>query len=377
MKSIWNLLAVAAAASALLGPLAAHAAGDEALAPWFDRAPAPPKTATEAATRVRFDGDRATLDGAAFVAFQRQYEARRQAIETRMQAAAAEGQVAAQGMQQDLNAAAGEDVTGEAFQEKFEKMSDAEKMALAMKMSGQMQKSMGSSYGGGANFAGQEPPVVQTATRAYLAYQQQYATQSQDAVANAQLIAGLERAHRDLDQRLSREAAACVAGGDAAQALPCLRAKTSACWDQHATLGAQQLTQLQSAYQQQLARSRKAAADADRVLAPAQYGGAARSYAGRSQLYGYQSLILSEVDGLAKLSQAAWLYGGAWSAGKSAARSEALYVAGGEASCGYENRFGRAGSSGRSGSSRPSTPATQAAKSVQDGAKKVLNWLGR
>ncbi|WP_028008168.1 hypothetical protein [Solimonas flava] len=377
MKSICKLMAVAAAASAWFGPLAAQAAGDEALAPWFDRAPAPPKTATEAAARVRFEGDRATLDGAAFAAFQRQYDARRQAIEARMQAAVAEGQVAAQGMHQDLNVAAGEDVTSEAFQEKFEKMSDAEKMALAMKMNSQMQKSMGSSYAGGANFAGQEPPAVQAATRTYLAYQQQSAAQAQDAVANAQLIAGLERAHRELDQRLSREAAACVASGDAAQALPCLRAKTAACWDQHAALGAQQLTQLQGAYQQQLARSRKAAAEADRVLAPAQYGAAARSYTGRSQLYGYQSQILGEVDGLAKLSQAAWLYGGAWSAGKSAAPAGALYIAGGEASCGYETRFGRAGSSGRSGSSRPSTPATQAAKSVQDGAKKVLNWLGR
>ncbi|WP_020651101.1 hypothetical protein [Solimonas variicoloris] len=377
MKSLCKLMVVAAAASAWLGPVVVHAAGDEALAPWFERVPGPPKTTAEAAARMRIEDQRATLDGTAFAAFQRQYDTRKQAIEARMQAAAAEGQVAAQGMHQDLNAAAGEDVTSEAFQEKFEKMSDAEKMALAMKMNSQMQKSMGSSYAGGANFAGQEPPAVQAATRAYLNYQQQVVAQAQDAVANAQLIAGLERAHRELDQRLSREAAACVASGDAAQALPCLRAKTAACWDQHAALGAQQLTQLQGTYQQQLARSRKAAAEADRVLAPAQYGGAARSYTGRSQLYGYQSQILGEVDGLAKLSQAAWQYGGGWVAGKGAARGEAVYVAGGEASCGYETRFGRAGSSGRSGSSRPSTPATQATKSVQDGAQKVLNWLGR
>lgn len=364
---------------AMLSLHAARAASGEALAPWFDRIPAPPKTAAEAQAQLRFESGRVQLAMPAFDALQQQLDARIAAIRAKQESAAAEGQKAAQGMQSDLSAAAGEDISSPEFQAKLEKMSDAEKMAFAMKMSGQMQQTMGKSYGG-ASFAGAEPAPVQAAQRAFQGYQQalgaQYAEAAQPG-SSTMLPVQIEQAHHALDERLSREAAVCVAGGSGAQVQSCLQAKSAACWSQHASLASTQLAQLQKVYAQDLSRARKAALDADRVLAPAQYGAAATSFNGRTQLYAYQGQILDQTGPLIALSKAAYL-SGAWSAGAAASGGQPLYISGGgNPSCGYEARFGRDGSSGgRSGSSRPMTPAGKATKTVQDGAKKVLNWLG-
>ncbi|WP_028081737.1 hypothetical protein [Solimonas soli] len=352
------------------------AAGDAALAPWFDRLPAMPKTVAEAQARIHYANGRATLDAPAHDSYAQQLRARRQTLEQQAAAAAQKGEAAVGGMQQDLNAAAGEDISSPEFQKKLERMTDAEKMAFAMKMNGQMQKSMGTSYAGGASLGAPESAAVQAAQTASMQYQQQFALQLQNGAATMRLVPALEQAHRELDERLSREAASCVTAADPAQVQACLKTKSGACWDQHAALAAQQLTSLQSAYQQQLARARKDAAEADRVLAPTQYGAQARSYNGQSQLLGYQQQILASAESLLQLSEAAWLDVGAWGAGKTQSAGQPLAVVGSEASCGYETRFGRDGSSGgRSGSSRPG-PAGKATRSVQDGARKVLNWLG-
>jgi len=363
---------------AVLALCAAQAsAADEALAPWFDRLPAMPKSVAEAQARIHFVNGQATLDMPAYEQFQQKLEARVQVLGQQSAAVAKKSEAAAAGVAQDLSAAAGEDITSPEFQEKLEKMTDAEKMAFAMRMSGQMQQSMGTSYAGGANFAGQENAAVQAAQKAYMQYMQQVGAQMQGNANAMRLVPDMERAHRELDARLSREAASCMSAGAHEKVMACLKAKSNACWDQHSTLAGQQLATLQATYQQQYTRARQDAVNADRVLAPTQFGAQAKSFNGQTQLIGYQQQILDNAKPLLGLSKAAWITAGAWSAGKTQSAGQPLLIVGGEASCGYEVRFGRDGSSGgRSGTSRR-TPAKKVTGTVQDGAKKALNWLGR
>ena len=342
---------------------------------WFDQLPKPPKSAAEAQAKVRLQNGRVEISDAAFASYLAELDAKEAAL-TQQNQHIAESFGDGSDMQAELSAAAGGDLNDPEFIAKLESMSDAEKIAFAQRMSAPSQAAM-KKQRGGISMAGDEPAAVRTAMGAATSY-------AQNSAPLAQAMAGPNgivlhsthsfEAHARLDASLDQDAKTCMAGGTAEQQTTCLQQKTTACWTQHQTLAEQQLKVLQTQWQSDYAQARKAAQEADKTLAPARYGEAATSVAGKTLLLNHQGQLLSTAKLLAQSSEKAWLDSAKWQlAQQQSANGELSPLPG---SCGYVAMYGRSGSNGRSGSSRSRlAPVNDAAKKAQDSAKKVLDWL--
>ena len=351
-------------------------AAPSTLVGWFDQLPKPPKTAVEAQAKVKLENGQVQVSDSAFANFVADVDAKEAALTQQNQHIAEAFGGEDSSFQTEMNAAAGGDLNDPEFIAKLESMSDAEKIAFAQRMSAPSQAAM-KKQRGGVSMMGNEPAAVQAAMTAATNYAQN-STQLMQAMSgpNGVIMHSTQNfeAHAKLDASLDQDAKTCMASGTAEQQTACLQQKTAACWTQHQTLADQQLKTLQTQWQSDYAQSRKAAQDADKTQAPARYGEAATSVAGKTLLLNQQGQLLSTAKLLAQSSEKAWLDSAKWQlAQQQSAKGELSPLPG---SCGYVAMYGRSGSNGRSGSTRSRlAPVNDAAKKAQDSAKKVLDWL--
>jgi hypothetical protein len=278
----------------LLGLLALSAAGQaqESLQAMYARVPAPPASSAAAA---------AWLKSAPVTQLQAQIKAQRAGIEKAMAAAAAAQQPA--GMPEDFARASRDPKYAEELKAKIAKMTPAEQMAFAQRMSAATSANALRDVKAMAN----DPPAVGTAVDNYLAYQSRNMSMA-DLMAASQKVTAIRDRVGKREMEISSAAAKKLQCSDGEGGCPSAAAEAA----DKATMRAA-WTQIVAEYDRALPEITKQfaavrqARSADiavgqRDMAATQYGAAAQSPTNRQQLATYHGALLTEVEQLLQTS---------------------------------------------------------------------------
>lgn len=316
----------------------AAGAGDSALAAWFDKVPAPPKTLAEAQSRVKVT-ERRTLSCSGFKEYKDALAAYRGTLETAHQKA-----------EHDLSVQKGEPQTVEEATAQAAKMQAAmaksqpaqdQMMAVTMKYQTEMQALMQKGL----------PPEKMAAEMQQL--QAKYEPQMQAAQAKLeQAGTEIEGPKVDLDKGESPQVLSVRAQLDGMQEIQpesvsrlmdshkndhdrlneTLRDKGAQCYDPHVAAAGTDLQTEQAEWAKIRGQIRQQAADADKLFASVKYGAATKTAFSREQLIGRQMDWLSRADNLAAVSESICIGAVAWSKSRE-------FVAGGGDVCDQPSYF--------------------------------------
>lgn len=265
----------------------------QSLQAMHSRVPAPPANAAAAP---------AWLNGAEVVALRKQLKDQRAFVEKLSKAAGAESAAGMSTSTIDFARAQRDPEYAKQIQERFQKMTPAEQMALGM----EMQKATQAQALKDVQAMAADPDAVTLAAEQYPDYQSKQMTGGIEAQAAA--VSDLQRQVADkafkISERVDRQLkcsdgeGSCSAADQAADkaTLKAIHAQIVAEYDKVLPQIAQQIA---------TARKARAAdiANAQKYLAPAQYGAAAKSNANRQLLVAYHNAVLMEIEQLFMLSE--------------------------------------------------------------------------
>jgi hypothetical protein len=266
------------------------------------RVPAPPATAAAAP---------AWLKSAEMVALRKQLKDQRAFVDNLHKTASQQSVASASSGPIDYARMQSDPAYAKQMQEKLQKMTQAEQMAFAM----EMQKSMQAQAIQDVKQMAADPEAVTLAAEQYPDYNTNQMT-SGGIQAQSEVISGLQRQVSDkafkIGERVSKQMkcsdgeGSCSAADEAADKAT-LRAA-------HAEIIAEYNKVLPQIAQQIAAAKKARAADianAQKYLAPAQYGSAAQSSANKQLLAAYHNAVLIEIEQLFMLTEdvAKWAAG--------------------------------------------------------------------
>jgi hypothetical protein len=290
----------------LLGLLALSAAGQaqESLQAMYARVPPPPASSAAAA---------AWLESPAVTQLQAQIESQRAGIGTTMAAAAAAQQPA--GMPEDFARASRDPKYAAELKEKIARMTPAEQMAFAQRMSA--ATSAGALRDVKAMAA--DPPAVGTAVENYLAYQSRNMSMS-DLMAASQKVSAIRDRVGKREMEISGAAAKKLKCSDGEGGCPSAAAEAEdkrVLEEAHVQIVAEYDRALPEIARQFAAVRQARSADiatGQKDMAATRFGAAAQSPTNRQQLASYQNALLNEVEQLLQFS----IDAAEWAAARSA-----------------------------------------------------------